>query len=129
MIRFITLIFCLFFIQACYSSNDSFDYEFQNQRFNYSSAVSFKASIINHFNNDTNRFDIKKLDNIEESKLTTFDLNSFKENKDHEQLIEKYPDKIYKFVLYLKDLNTSEKIIFETMQAYLRYITKDIVLR
>ena len=43
--------------------------------------------------------------------------------------IKKFPNKIYNFLIYLKDNNASEKIIFETMQAYLRYLTKDKTLR
>ena len=129
MIRFVFLIFFGFFIYSCFFPDDSLDYDLQNQRFDYSSLISFKSSIITHFNNDTNRFDIKKLDNLETSKSITIDLNLFKENKNHEQLIEKYPDKVYKFILYIKDNNDSEKIVFESTQAYLRYLTEDKMLR
>ena len=82
-----------------------------------------------HFNNDTNRFDITELDSLETSKSTKNDLNLFKDNKNHELLIEKYPNKIFNFIIFLKDNNASEKIIFETMQAYLRFLTKDKTLR
>lgn len=129
MIRFLIFTALLFFIQSCSFSNDVLDYEALNQRFEYSSAVSFKNSIISHFNNKTNQFDIKLLENLETQNSTHNDLGLFKENSNHELLVKKFPDKIYNFIIYLKDNNASEKIIFETMQAYLRYLTKDKMLR
>lgn len=129
MIRFVIFALLLFFIQSCTFSSPTIDYDTQNQRFEYSSAISFKNSIISHFNNETNRFDIKKLENLDTANSTKNDLNLFKENINHELLIEKFPNKIYKFIIYLKDNNTSGKIVFETMQAYLRYLTKDKTLR
>ena len=129
MIRFLILTALLFFIQACSFATHNLDYDTLNQRFEYSSATSFKNSIMLHFNNDTNRFDRKELDSLETSKSTKNDLNLFKDNKNHELLIEKYPNKIFNFIIYLKDNNASEKIIFETMQAYLRFLTKDKTLR
>ncbi len=129
MIRFLILTALLFFIQACSFASHNLDYDTLNQRFEYSSATSFKNSIILHFNNDTNRFDRIELDSLETSKSTKNDLNLFKDNKNHELLIEKYPNKIFNFIIFLKDNNASEKIIFETMQAYLRFLTKDKTLR
>ena len=129
MIRFLILTALLFFIQACSFASHNLDYDTLNKRFEYSSAKSFKNSIILHFNNDTNRFDRIELDSLETSKSTKNDLNLFKDNKNHELLIEKYPNKIFNFIIYLKNNNTSEKIIFETMQAYLRFLTKDKTLR
>ena len=129
MIRFLVFTALLFFIQSCSFSNDILDYEALNQRFEYSSAVSFKNSIISHFNNETNQFDIKLLESLETEDSTHNDLSLFKENTNHELLVKKFPDKIYNFIIYLKKNNASEKIIFETMQAYLRYLTKDKTLR
>ena len=129
MIRSLILTPLLFFIQACSFTSHNLDYDTLNQRFEYSSATSFKNSLILHFKNDTNQFDIKELDSLETSKSTKNDLNLFKDNKNHELLIEKYPNKIINFIIYLKDNNASEKIIFETMQAYLRFLTKDKTLR
>tara|TARA_Y100001970_G_scaffold134473_1_gene165585 strand:+ start:4544 stop:4933 length:390 start_codon:yes stop_codon:yes gene_type:complete len=128
-IRFLVFTALLFFIQSCSSSRDILDYETLNQRFEYSSAASFKNSIISHFHNETNQFDKKLLENLEILNSTNNDLILFRENIDHELLIEKFPNKIYNFLLYLKANNASEKIIFETMQAYLRYLTKNTVLR
>lgn len=129
MIRFLLFVPLFFIIQACSFSSHDLDYDTLNQRFEYSSATSFKNSIILHFNNDTNRFDIIKLDNVETLKFIKNDLDLFKNNKNHELLIEKFPNKIYNFIIYLKDNNASEKIIFETMQTYLRFLTKDKTLR
>ena len=129
MIRFLLFVPLFFIIQACSFSSHDLDYDTLNQRFEYSSAISFKKSIISHFNNETNRFDIKKLENFETVEPTNNDQSLFKENINHEQLIERFPNKIYNFLIYLKDNNASEKIIFETMQAYLRYLTKDKTLR
>ena len=129
MIRFLILTALFLFIQACSFASHNLDYDTLNQRFEYSSVTSFKSSIILHFNNDTNRFDRIELDSLETSKSTKNDLNLFKENINHELLIEKYPNKIFNFIIYLKDNNASEKIIFETMQAYLRFLTKDKTLR
>ncbi len=129
MIRFLVFTALLFFIQSCSFSNDILDYEALNQRFEYSSAVSFKNSIISHFNNETNQFDIKLLESLETEDSTRNDLSLFKENTNHELLVKKFPDKIYNFIIYLKKNNASEKIIFETMQAYLRYLTKYKTLR
>ena len=129
MIRFLILTALFFFIQACSFSNQTLDYDTLNQRFEYSSATSFKKSIILHFNNEPNQFNIEKLENFETIEPTKNDLSLFKENTNHELLIEKFPNKIYNFIIYLKDNNASEKIIFETMQAYLRFLTKDKTLR
>jgi hypothetical protein len=128
-LRFLVFILLFFFIQACSFSNQTLDYDTLNQRFEYSSATSFKKSIILHFNNETNQFNIEKLENFETIEPTKNDLSLFKENINHELLIEKFPNKIYNFIIYLKDNNASEKIIFETMQAYLRFLTKDKTLR
>ena len=129
MLRFLIFILLFFSIQACSFSNQTLDYDTLNQRFEYSSATSFKKSIILHFNNETNQFNIEKLENFETIEPTKNDLSLFKENINHELLIEKYPNKIFNFIIYLKDNNASEKIIFETMQAYLRFLTKDKTLR
>ena len=129
MIRFLLFVSLFFIIQACSFSSHDLDYDTLNQRFEYSSVTSFKNSIKLHFNNDTNRFDIIQLNNVETLKFIKNDLDLFKNNKNHELLIEKFPNKIYNFIIYLKDNNASEKIIFETMQAYLRYLTKDKILR
>ena len=129
MLRFLIFILLFFSIQACSFSNETLDYDTLNQRFEYSSATSFKKSIILHFNNETNQFNREKLENFETLEPTKNDLNLFKENIYHELLIEKFPNKIYNFIIYLKDNNASEKIIFETMQAYLRFLTKDKTLR
>ena len=129
MIRFLLFVPLFFVIQACSFSSHDLDYDTLNQRFEYSSVTSFKNSIKLHFNNDTNRFDIIQLNNVETLKFIKNDLDLFKNNKNHELLIEKFPNKIYNFIIYLKDNNASEKIIFETMQAYLRYLTKDKILR
>lgn len=129
MIRFLVFTALLFFIQSCSFSSDILDYEALNQRFEYSTAVSFKNSIISHFNNETNQFDIKLLESLETEDSTHNDLSLFKENTNHELLVKKFPDKIYNFIIYLKNNNASEKIIFETMQAYLRYLTKYKTLR
>ena len=129
MIRFLILTALLFFIQACSFVSHNLDYDTLNQRFEYSSATSFKNSIILHFNNDTNRFDRIELESLETSKSTKNDLNLFKDNKNHELLIEKFPNKTFKFIIFLNENKFSEKIIFETMQTYLRFLTKDKVLR
>ena len=129
MIRFLLFVSLFFIIQACSFSSHDLDYDTLNQRFEYSSVTSFKNSITLQFNNDTNRFDIIKLDNIETLEFIKNDLDLFKNNKNHELLIEKFPNKIYNFIKYLKDNNASEKIIFETMQTYLRYLTTDKLLR
>ena len=129
MIRSLILTSLLFFIQACSFTSHNLDYDTLNQRFEYSSATSFKNSLILHFKNDTNRFDIKELDSLETSKSTKNDLDLFKNNKNHELLIENFPNKTFKFILYLNENNFSEKIIFETMQTYLRFLTKDKILR
>jgi hypothetical protein len=128
-IRSLVFIALFFFIQSCSPSSNTLDYDTQNQRFEYSSAASFKNSIISHFNNETNQFDIKLLENLETVKPTKNDLSLFKENKNHELLIERFPNKIYNFIIYLKDNNASEEIIFETMQTYLRFLTKNSTLR
>ena len=129
MIRSLILTPLLFFIQACSFTSHNLDYDALNQRFEYSSATSFKNSLILHFKNDTNRFDIKELDSLETSKSTKNDLDLFKKNKNHELLIENFPNKTYKFILYLNENNFSEKIIFETMQTYLRFLTRDKILK
>lgn len=129
MIRLISLLLVSVFIHSCFSSNNNLNYDTQNERFDYSSVISFKDSLSIHFNNDSEKFDLKELDNIETTRSSSDDLNLFKETSNHEQLVEMYPDKIYKFILYLNEYKFSEKIIFETMQSYLRYLTKDKTLR
>ena len=129
MIRSLILTLLLFFIQSCSFTGHNLDYDTLNQRFEYSSATSFKNSLILHFKNDTNQFDIKELDSLETSKSTKNDLDLFKKNKNHELLIENFPNKTYKFILYLNENNFSEKIIFETMQTYLRFLTRDKILK
>ena len=129
MIRFLFFVPLFFFIQACSLSSHTLDYDTLNQRFVYSSATSFKNSIKLHFNNDTDRFDIIKLDNLEITRSSSDDLNLFKENLNHEQLVEMYPNKIYKYISYLKDNNKSERKIFESTQAYLRFLTENKILR
>ncbi len=129
MIRSLILTPLFFFVQACSFVSHNLDYDTLNQRFEYSSATSFKNSLILHFKNDTNRFNIKELDSLETSKSTKNDLDLFKKNKNHELLIENFPNKTYKFILYLNENNFSEKIIFETMQTYLRFLTRDKILK
>ena len=128
MFRFKFLLILLFFIQACYYTNDKHDYSIENKRFNYTSIEYFKSSIVNHFNNDINKFDKNKLEELEVSVLNKNDINLYLDNN-HEDLIEKYPSKIFKYILYLKDNKSSEKIIFESMQTYLRYLTKNKTIR
>ena len=129
MIRFTTFILLFFIVQACQYHSQNFDYDLQNKRFDYSSSENFKNSIISHFNNDTNQFDLIKLEDLEISKSTKNDLILFIESKNHEVLIEKFPNKIFNFILYLKENNASEKIVFESTQTYLRFLTRDKILR
>lgn len=129
MIRLILLLFVSVFIHSCFSSNNNLNYDTQNQRFDYSSVISFKNSLSIHFNNDSEKFDLKELDNIETTRSSSDDLNLFKETSNHEQLVEMYPNKIYKYIRYLKENNKSEKKIFESIQSYLRFLTKNKILR
>ena len=129
MIRLTPLLLISFFIHSCFSLNNNLDYDSQNQRFDYSSVTSFKNSLSTHFNNDSEKFDVKELDNIELTTSSSDDLNLFKETLNHEQLVEMYPNKIYKYIWYLKDNNNSERKIFESTQAYLRFLTENIILR
>ena len=87
MIRFLLFVPLFFVIQACSFSSHDLDYDTLNQRFEYSSVTSFKNSITLHFNNDTNRFDIIQLNNVETLKFIKNDLDLFKNNKNHELLI------------------------------------------
>ena len=61
--------------------------------------TSFKESIILHFKNDINVFNINKLDNLRDSPATYLELKLFRENKNHIQLIEAYPEKTYIFII------------------------------
>ena len=51
------LIFSIIFIFSCSYKTDEINYKEQNKRFDYTSIDNFKKSLVEHFNDDLNRFD------------------------------------------------------------------------
>ena len=58
---------------------------------------------------------------------TTYD--DIIKNNSHEKFISNNPNKIYIFLNFILLNENSDQIIFESMQSYLRYLTKDKILR
>ena len=51
------------------------------------------------------------------------------ENNNHEKYLENNPNDIYTIIIVIIDSDNNQKILFESMQAYLRYLSKNYVLR
>ena len=117
------------FIFSCSSQLDEINYKDQNKRFDYSSIDSFKKTLIEHFNDDLNRFDKSKLEEIENKFITNISYDDIIKNNSHEKFISNNPNKIYIFINFILLNKNSDQIIFESMQSYLRYLTKDKILR
>ena len=123
------LIFSIIFIFSCSSKLDEINYKEQNKRFDYSSIDSFKKTLVEHFNDDLNRFDKSKLEEIENKFITNTTYDDIIKNNSHEKFISNNPNKIYIFINFILLNKNSDQIIFESMQSYLRYLTKDKILR
>ena len=119
----------IIFIFSCSSQLDEINYKEQNKRFDYSSIDSFKKTLVEHFNDDLNRFDKSKLDEIENKFITNTAYDDIIKNNSHEKFISNNPNKIYIFINFILLNKNSDQIIFESMQSYLRYLTKDKILR
>ena len=122
-------IFSIIFIFSCSSKLDEINYKEQNKRFDYSSIDSFKKTLVEHFNDDLNRFDKSKIDEIENKFTTDTAYDDIIKNNSHEKFISNNPNKIYIFINFILLNENSDQIIFESMQSYLRYLTKDKILR
>ena len=127
--KLILLIYLVIFIFSCSSKLDEINYKEQNKRFNYTSIDSFKKSLVEHFNDDLNRFDKSKLEEIEKKFVTTTDYNDIIKNNSHEKFIANNPNKIFILINFILLDENADQIIFESMQSYLRYLTKDKILR
>ena len=122
-------IFSIIFIFSCSSKLDEINYKEQNKRFDYKSIDSFKKTLVEHFNDDLNRFDKSKLEEIENKFVTNTAYDDIIKNNSHEKFISNNPNKIYIFINFILLNENSDQIIFESMQSYLRYLTKDKILR
>ena len=129
MINKLLFILSITFIFSCSSQLDEINYKDQNKRFDYSSIDSFKKTLIEHFNDDLNRFDKSKLEEIENKFITNTSYDDIIKNNSHEKFISNNPNKIYIFINFILLNENSDQIIFESMQSYLRYLTKDKILR
>ena len=123
------LILSTIFIFSCSSQLDEINYKEQNKRFDYASIDSFKKTLVEHFNDDLNRFDKSKLDEIENKFITNTAYDDIIKNNSHEKFISNNPNKIYIFINFILLNENSDQIIFESMQSYLQYLTKDKILR
>ena len=123
------LIFSIIFIFSCSYKTDEINYKEQNKRFDYTSINNFKKSLVEHFNDDLDRFDKSKVDEIEINEVTNIDYVDIIKNNSHEKFITNNPNKIYIFINFILLNEYSDQIIFESMQSYLRYLTKDKILR
>ena len=119
----------IIFVFSCTSKLDEINYKEQNKRFVYTSIDNFKKSLVEHFNNDLNKFDKSKLEEIENKLVTHNYYENIIKNNSHEEFIFNNPNKIYTFVNFILLNEKSDKIIFESMQTYLRYLTKDKILK
>ena len=123
------LIFSIIFIFSCSSKLDEINYKEQNKRFDYTSLDNFKKSLVEHFNDDLNRFDKSKVEEIENKFEANITYDDIVKNNSHEKFIANNPNKIYVFVNYILLNEHTDQIVFESMQSYLRYLTKDKILR
>ena len=123
------LIFSIIFIFSCSYKTDEINYKEQNKRFDYTSIDNFKKSLVEHFNDDLERFDKSKVEEIEINVVTNIDYVSIIKNNSHEKFINNNPNKIYIFINFILLNEYSDQILFECMQSYLRYLTKDKILK
>tara|TARA_B100000989_G_scaffold45190_1_gene28894 strand:+ start:38 stop:427 length:390 start_codon:yes stop_codon:yes gene_type:complete len=123
------LIFSIIFIFSCSYKTDEINYKEQNKRFDYTSIDNFKKSLVEHFNDDLERFDKSKVEEIEINVVTNIDYVSIIKNNSHEKFINNNPNKIYIFINFILLNENSDQILFESMQSYLRYLTKDKILK
>ena len=123
------LIFSIIFFSSCISKLDEINYKEQNKRFDYKSIDSFKKSLVEHFNDDLNRFDKSKLEEIENKLTFHIDFEDIIKNNSHEIFVSNNPNKIYSFINFVLLNEKSDQIVFESMQSYLRYLTKDKILK
>ena len=129
MINKLLLILSFILIFSCSSKLNEINYKEQNKRFDYTSIDSFKNSLVEHFNDDLNRFDKSKLQEITKKFDTNTAYDDIIKNNSHEKFITNNPNKIYVFINFILLYENTDQIIFESMQAYLHYLTKDKVLR
>ena len=123
------LIFSIIFIFSCSYKINEINYKEQNKRFDYTSIDNFKKSLVEHFNDDLERFDKSKVEEIEINVVTNIDYVSIIKNNSHEKFINNNPNKIYIFINFILLNEYSDQILFESMQSYLRYLTKDKILK
>ena len=123
------LIFSIIFIFSCSSKLDEINYKEQNKRFDYTSLDNFKKSLVEHFNDDLNRFDKSKVEKIENKFDANIAYDDIIKNNSHEIFVSNNPNKIYSFINFILLNEKSDQIVFESMQSYLRYLTKDKILK
>ena len=124
-----SFIFLIIFILSCTYKFDEINYKEQNKRFDYKSIDSFKKSLVEHFNDDSNSFDKSKLEEIENKSVTNVDFDNIIKNNSHKKFIATNPNKIFILINFILLDENADQIIFESMQSYLRYLTKDKILR
>jgi hypothetical protein len=116
-IIFLLIVSQIFF--SCYQNKTDIDFIEMNKRFDYDNINTFKDSVRIYAKNNLIKIDINKINfnqiNINQIiKAINLDL--------HEAYIEKNPNDIFNLISIAKDNANIDKIIFESMQAYLRSI-------
>ena len=111
-----------------FSKLDEINYKEQNKRFDYKS-IDLSKNISRHFNDDLNKFNKSKLEEIENKLIFQTDFEDIIKNNSHEIFVSNNPNKIYSFINFILLNEKSDQIVFESMQSYLRYLTKDKILK
>ena len=93
-----------------------------NKRFTYSNLEEFKKSIEIHAQKNSINLNKETIDSIYKKNNNINKIQEVIESKSHEIFIEKRPNEIFNLIQLAKEYSDHEKIIFESMQAYLRSV-------
>ena len=100
--------------------NKNIDLIQMNKRFNYENINNFKISILSYVKKNSLNLKESEINNIYDKKDNIVDIINILKLDSHEEYIEKNPNEIYNLITIAILNPNKDKVIFESMQAYLR---------
>ena len=100
--------------------NKNIDLIQMNKRFNYENINNFKISILSYVKKNSLNLKESEINNIYDKKDNIIDIINILKLDSHEEYIEKNPNEIYNLITIAIHNPNKDKVIFESMQAYLR---------
>ena len=103
-------------------NNKNIDFIEMNKRFDYENINYFKTSILIYVKENSIDLEESEINKIYDKKNNIIEITNVLKLGSHEEYIKKNPNEIYNLITISNHNFYKDKIIFESMQAYLRTV-------